>query len=329
MNHGAVNHYTKDDVLISRILAVCIAACLSSSPAWAENASCDVSLMVLGAGQDGGKPQIANPDDPAWTNPDLRRLATSLALIDARAETPSRWLFEATPDIKEQLQRLDARHPAPDAPGLDGIFLTHAHIGHYTGLALLGHESAGASGVPVHVLPRMAGFLRENGPWDQLVRYENIALEEMTAGEPVDLADGVTVTPFLVPHRQEYSEVAGFSITGPERSVLFIPDIDSWADWDTEEVYIEEEIAAHDVALLDGTFFANGEIPGRDMSGFPHPFITVSVERFSPLPQAERGKIRFIHLNHTNPAIDPASAERAYIRAAGMDVADEGGEICL
>ena len=316
-------------VLTLRFVIACLSGLLLAAPALAEKETCAVSLMVLGAGQDGGKPQIANPDDPAWANPDLRRLATSLALVDTRGGGAARWLFEATPDIKAQLQRLDQRHPVPAAPGLDGIFLTHAHIGHYTGLALLGHESAGAKGVPVHALPRMAGFLRDNGPWGQLVRYENIALNVMTAGEAVELAPDLTVTPFLVPHRQEYSEVAGYSIAGPDRSVLFIPDIDSWADWDAQEIRIEDQIAAHDVALLDGTFFARGEIPGRDMSGFPHPLITVSVERFSPLPEEERQKVRFIHLNHTNPALNPHSPERGFIRAAGMDVADEGGEICL
>jgi len=250
-------------VLTLRFVIACLSGLLLAAPALAEKETCAVSLMVLGAGQDGGKPQIATPDDPAWTNPDLRRLATSLALVDTRGGRAARWLFEATPDIKAQLQRLDERHPVPAAPGLDGIFLTHAHIGHYTGLALLGHESAGAEGVPVHALPRMAGFLRENGPWGQLVRYENIALNVMTAGEAVELAPDLTVTPFLVPHRQEYSEVAGYSIAGPDRSVLFIPDIDSWADWDAQEIHIEDQIAAHDMALLDGTFFARRDTRPR------------------------------------------------------------------
>ncbi|MCZ6761750.1 MAG: pyrroloquinoline quinone biosynthesis protein PqqB, partial [Gammaproteobacteria bacterium] len=79
-----------------------------------------------------------------------------------------------------------------------------------------------------------------------------------------------------------------------------------------------------DVAYLDGSFFADGEIPGRDMSGFPHPFITHSMQRFSDLPAREKSKIRFIHLNHTNSAIWPDSDERAQVLTNGYGIADEG-----
>ena len=174
----------------------------------------------------------------------------------------------------------------------------------------------------------MAGYLRTNGPWSQLVKLENIELHEMKAGEPVPLPR-FTVTPLLVPHRQEFSEVVGFRIKGPSKSVLFIPDIDSWTQWDEAGTRIEDEIAKVDVAYLDGTFFANGEIPGRDMSGFPHPFIRASLDRFAALPAAERAKIRFIHLNHSNQALWAGTTERKAIEAAGMRVAEEGERIEL
>lgn len=292
-------------------------------------AQCPVSLIVLGVAQDGGKPQIGHPEDPAWTDQSLKRLATSLALVDRRGEPTKRWLIEATPDIKEQLYRLDSAAPMRAAPGLDGVFVTHAHIGHYTGLMMLGHEAAGAQHVPVYVMPRMASYLESNGPWSQLVRYENIYLAIMSEGETESLADGVTVTPFLVPHRQEFSEVAGFRIEGPSKTAVFIPDIDSWEEWDAAGTRIEEVIASADIAFLDATFFADGEIPGRDMSGFPHPFVAHSMARFSSLPKEEKAKIRFIHMNHTNPLHDPASRERAEVFKNGFGIAEEGEEICL
>ena len=127
---------------------------------------------------------------------------------------------------------------------------------------------------------------------------------------------------------QEYSEVVGFRIDGPNRSVLFIPDIDSWEEMDSI-VPIEEMIADVDVAYLDGSFFANFEIPGRDMSGFPHPFISHSMERFSSLPAEERAKVRFIHLNHTNPALYPDSEEARMVREAGYGLAVEGERVGL
>ena len=153
-------------------------------------------------------------------------------------------------------------------------------------------------------MPRMATFLSKNGPWNQLVKYENIILAIMEDNRAEEIATNLTVTPFLVPHRQEYSEVVGFLIKGPTNSALFLPDIDSWKDWDDIGGSIEDMIARVDYAYLDATFFANGEIPGRDMSGFPHPFVSTSMKRFASLPAQERYKIRFIHicLLYTSPS---------------------------
>lgn len=232
-------------------------------------------------------------------------------------------MFEATPDFRLQLQRLDRAAPASSTPGLDGIFLTHAHIGHYSGLMFLGHESMGASDVPVFAMPRMAEFPGANGPWSQLVDRGNIDLRELTAGSALRLNARLSVTPLLVPHRQEFSEVVGYRIDGPTRSVAFIPDIDSWEEWDELGTRIEDLLGAVDVAHLDATFYADGEISGRDMSGFPHPFIRHSRDRFRDLPDEVRARIRFIHPNHTNPALDDDGEARKTIERNGYRVAEE------
>lgn len=275
-------------------------------------------LLVLGIAQDAGVPQ-AGSRHPGWDDPEARRYASCLALVDP--ERGRRFLFDATPDFKFQLAALDRAAPPAERPGIDGIFLTHAHIGHYTGLMMLGHEAMGAQKVPVWAMPRMAGFLRNNGPWSQLVGYENIALQVLAADRAVNLGGGLAVTPFRVPHRQEYSEVVGFHVRGPQSSALYIPDIDRWDDWNRDLV---EELAKVDAAYLDGTFFADGEIPGRDMSGFPHPRIADTMARLDHLPPAERTKVRFIHLNHTNPALRPDSREHRQVLDAGFRLALEG-----
>ncbi len=306
-----------------------LTACTQPLEEQAAAPQCDVSLLVLGVAQDAGKPQIGNPDDPAWDDPALKKLPTALALIDRRNEAPKRWLFEATPAISSQLQRLDETAPVNRSIGLDGVFITHAHIGHYAGLLMLGHEAAGAENVTVYAMPRMADFLAQNGPWSQLVRYHNIILAIMSEGEPEQIAVDVSVTPFLVPHRQEFSEVVGFRIQGPDKTVLFIPDIDSWEDWDADGTKIEDMIEGADIAYLDATFFADGEIPGRDMSGFPHPFASHSMARFKTLPDTEKAKIRFIHMNHTNSLLSPDSAERKRVVEAGFNISEEDETVCL
>ncbi|HYF23929.1 MAG TPA: MBL fold metallo-hydrolase, partial [Caulobacteraceae bacterium] len=316
---------------LARLTALIAAAALAGCAVLPEKTpmpACEVELVVLGTAQDGGAPQLGHPEDPAWKDPSLRRLATSLAVVDHGSGR--RWLFEASPDLREQIQRLDAVAPVRGPlPGLEGVFVTHAHMGHYTGLMFFGHEVMGAKGLPVHAMPRMADYLSINGPWSQLVRLGNVALKPMTAGEPIGFGPALTVTPFLVPHRQEYSEVVGFRIDGPTRKVLFIPDIDRWEDWDAKGVRIEDEIAKVDLAYLDGTFHADGELPGRDMSKIPHPMITSSMARFAALPPAERAKVRFIHLNWSNPARFPGSPARRAVEAAGFRVAEEMERNCL
>ncbi|WP_420432107.1 MBL fold metallo-hydrolase [Hyphobacterium sp.] len=283
---------------------------------------CDVELVVLGVAQDGGVPQVNVQDDPAWADDGLRRRVVSLGVIDRQAGT--RYLFEATPDFRTQLHDLNAQADLSGAP--DGIFLTHAHIGHYTGLMLLGFESMSAEAAPVYSLPMMANFLRSNGPWDQLVRYENIDLQVMMAEQRVALTPNLGVTAFEVPHRREYAETAGFKIDGPNLSVIFIPDIDRWAEWDTR---IEDIVAENEIVYVDATFFDDHELPGRDMSAIPHPRVAETMDLFQDQPAEVRQRIRFIHYNHTNPIRFEDSAETQDVLARGFRIAREGERVCL
>jgi len=276
-------------------------------------------VVVLGIAQDGGYPQAGTRPGDAW-DAERRRLVASLAIVDPASG--ARWLIEATPDFREQLHLLDRIAPADGVPGLTGILLTHAHVGHYAGLVHLGHEVIGARDVPVYAMPRMHEFLSTNGPWDQLVRFRNIELRRLEDGAATRLNDRISVTPFLVPHRDEYSETVGFRIQGPTRTVVFLPDVDKWERWDEWGVRIEDVVTGADVAWLDGTFYADGEIPGRDMAQIPHPFIVETMRRFADAPPEVRAKVRFIHLNRTNPAMWEDSEARRAMERAGLRVAE-------
>jgi len=310
-------------------VCICIACALMQFPAGNSRSEEGQQpyLLVLGIAQDGGVPQAGNRDHRGWTDDSFKKMASCLAIVDPA--TNKRWMIDCTPNFKEQLHMLDEIAPIEQKPGLDGIFLSHAHIGHYTGLMHLGLEVMGAEEVPVYAMPRMRRFLKRNGPWSQLVKYKNISLQPLQNGEELELTSGISIVPFLVPHRQEYSEVIGFFINGPNQTVLYISDIDSWEEFEDMGMRVEDLIPIVDVAYLDGTFYDYGEIPGRDMSHFPHPFITRTMVRFKTFSEKERQKIRFIHLNHTNPALLEDSEARQTIEQNGFNVAREGERIGL
>lgn len=283
-------------------------------------------IIVLGTAQDGGLPQIGCTEarcTAARADHSKRRLVASLLIADPR--TGKRWLIDATPDIREQVE-LARNHPATRElegtrpPLFDGIFLTHAHTGHYTGLIHLGRPAYGSKNVPVYGSARMCDFLKQNGPWDLLVKNNNIDVRKMEPDQPFTLGENLTITPFLVPHRAEYTDTFGFIVRGPNRSLLYIPDIDKWERWERP---VTEVVASVDVALIDGTFNEDGEIPGRSMADIPHPFIQESMDLFQKLPREERNKIHFTHLNHTNPATDLNGAAGTLIKEQGMSVASD------
>lgn len=277
-------------------------------------------LYVLGVAQDAGYPQAGcyQPHCVAgWEDPVRRRGATSLAVVDPASG--SKYLFDATPQLPEQLYSLE--QVAPDSTfSLGGIFLSHAHIGHYAGLMYFGREAMNTSDVPVFAMRRMREFLENNGPWSQLISLNNISLKYLRNYQTEPLRNFM-VTPLLVPHRDEFSESVGFMILGPSRTALFIPDIDKWELWDRN---IIDEIRNVDYALIDGTFFDGNELPGRDLSEIPHPFVVESMALFEELPPAEKDKIWFIHMNHSNPLLDPGSDAYRRVIDAGHHVAREG-----
>ena len=286
----------------------------------------EVFIEVLGVAQDAGYPQT-NCYRPhclrAWEDPALRRRATSIAVVDR--EHGRKYLFDATPDMREQLY--DLHRVAPDSDyALDGVFLTHAHIGHYAGLMHFGREAAGTHQIPVFAMPRLRNFLASNGPWDQLVRLGNVEIRELADGKAIALGPNLAVTPFLVPHRDEYSETVGYRIDGPKRSAVFIPDIDKWEMWDTD---IRDVVRSVDYALLDATFFRDGELGGRDMSKIKHPFVTESMTLFEDFDATDRARVIFIHMNHTNPLLFDGSPEQAEVEQRGFRYAREGMQLEL
>ncbi|MEQ1571961.1 MAG: MBL fold metallo-hydrolase [Myxococcota bacterium] len=274
----------------------------------------DPELVVLGVTQDGGFPQagcVRPCCAPAWTSGARARVAC-LGVRDG----DHRFLVDCTPDLPSQLRDVGG-------PPLHGILLTHAHSGHYTGLLHLGPEAWCPQQVPVFAMPGMTAFLRDNAPWCALETDGQVKLLPLVDGEPVPLGPRTTATPRRVSHRGPWSETVAFELAGPSRRALYLPDIDRWDD----EVDPAEWIARVDRAYLDATFFSPGEIPWRGQVA--HPFVEDTIARLRGLPARERAKVAFVHLNHTNPLLDPRSEEWARVAEAGMTVAQDGERFSL
>ncbi|MDG2485070.1 MAG: MBL fold metallo-hydrolase [Flavobacteriaceae bacterium] len=284
-----------------------------------------IYLKILGTIQDGGIPHMGCNKQCCknYFLDQTRRIGvSSIGITNLKYDT--NYLIDATPDVNFQLESLIGS--ANPSKKLNGIFLTHAHMGHYVGLLNFGRESLNSVNIPLYLMPKFYDFVLNNGPWNQLVTQKNVNLFEINADKELVLDDNLSITPVQVPHRDEYSETVGFIIKGKSKKALYIPDIDKWEKWN---VSIVESIKNVDYAFLDGTFYDQKEINNRDMSEIPHPFVIESMKLFDDLEIKHKNKIYFIHLNHTNPLLNSNSKEYKYVVSNGYNVAKEGLELKL
>jgi len=293
--------------------------CLSQNISTVGNG---VRLVILGTIQDAGSPHIACRKECCrniFLRPVTDRKVVSIGILDDLEKQT--YLLEATPDISSQLKLLKSYASWDCSEVPNGVFLTHAHIGHYSGLMYFGKEAMNADNIQVYVMPRMLNFLNQNGPWNLLVENSNISLLELNDQISVKLNENLSIQPFLVPHRDEFSETVGYKIIGPNKSVIFIPDIDKWSKWPKD---LAEAISEVDFAFIDGTFFSGEEISYRNISEIPHPFIIETLDLLSEIPDEEKQKVHFIHFNHTNPVLLEDSTAKDYILSLGYKISEFG-----
>jgi pyrroloquinoline quinone biosynthesis protein B len=281
-------------------------------------------IYILGNTQDAGLPHIGCQHPFCEDNFNIYEdhYTTSIAVVNS--DLKKYILFEATPDITFQLNNLK-RNIFDEFLLPESIYITHAHMGHYTGLMYFGREALGAKDLMVRVLPRMSNFLQNNGPWSQLVDINNIKIKEINFGLRTKELANIEITPVQVPHRDEYSETAGYIIKGKNKKALFIPDIDKWEKWDRNLSQLAEEF---DFLLIDATFYDSKEI-NRDISEIPHPLVTETIDLLSGLNTENRRKVYFIHMNHTNMMLDPDSKLSKLVTSKGFNIARLGQKLYL
>ena len=273
-------------------------------------------VTILGTLQDGGYPQLGCELTCCSGIIKKERFVSCLSIIDSIKN--KFWLIDITPDFRDQIQIINDKvnRIIPD-----GIFITHAHSGHYTGLLELGREVMNTTNLPVYVMSKMKLFLENNNPWKQLIKQGNVKLIQMEDDIAIPLSKELTICPFLVPHRSEISETVGFKIKSSTLSIIYIPDIDSWKEW---EINISKLVKDNDILFLDGTFYHEEELKGRDIDEIPHPRIKDSMQILGGLDPLNRSKVYFTHLNHTNNALRDYTYEYKHIIDNGFKIAFEG-----
>ncbi|MEZ5066393.1 MAG: MBL fold metallo-hydrolase [bacterium] len=273
--------------------------------------------VVLGTAQDGGYPHVGcgcEACSRAVAEPTRARRVACLGLVTSKGAA----LVDAGPDLPSQWRELagHARRAVNEPPR--AILVTHLHAGHILGLPLLGREGWGGTGTPVWATEDCLAALEENQPFARLFQEGHLAARVLHLGWDTSL-DDLVIQPIPVPHRAEVGDTVAYRIEGPERSILYAPDLD----------LLTPELLGHlksvDLALLDGTFFRKRELRRDDANSVPHPAIA---DTMSAVARAGT-RIWFTHLNHTNPAIDPDSRERRAVEALGMRIAEDGDVIEL
>lgn len=279
-----------------------------------------VMVKVLGTAQDGGFPQMACscPNcQAARKNPRLSRKVVSLGLLNF-TEGKS-YMIEATPDAARQvdmIRAVESKFMKTEGNPVDALLLTHADIGHYAGLVQFRPEVTPVRRLPVHCTESVAAFLAANEPWKLMVLRHIIELQRFSFGQSVSLDESVRFEAVKVPH-DKYSDMSGYRVFGPRRSLLFIPDIDAW-----EERFLEI-VGSVDYAFLDATFYS--ERKGSKI----HPLIKDSMAFFKKIAEGGKTKVFFIHFNHNNEVYGEDPSIRRAIEAAGFHLAEEGMEIWL
>lgn len=286
----------------------------------------DAELVILGSAQDGGLPHagcLCANCRAARSDWSKRRLPASAGIISGNQLA----LIDATSAFEEQYHSLwerstrshnftSERYGAPEI-----VVLTHAHTGHYTGLWQLDRSVLAARGTRVLAPPKMHRFLTANEPWSGMAREGFLTLEPLPIETAFELLPGITITAIEVPHRAEWeTDTVALLVAGSNATVLYLPDIDRWDEWDHDIAAVVAEV---DIAFLDGCFWA-----APTSRNVPHPPVIETIERLQPL--VDTGKtVSFIHLNHSNPLCDPTSGEHRQVVERGFRVGQEGNAVRL
>ena len=291
-----------------------------------------VSVTILGTAQDGGIPQAGCSCQrclDAHRDLKLRKYPVSLGILGVDG---TKHIIEITKNLSEQLVIW-----TPDKNELfipETVSITHLHLGHIEGIGQLGKPVMGLREVDVYLSPNNKDIFDNRSDIVLMEDEGNIRTHSKNFYHPFEPKDGCGFSlQFIpIPHRSELGDNAAIIIKAEEKSILFMPDQDSWGD--TLDYHSKDNIRDFlkmfdiDEALIDGTFWSMDELPGRDISKIPHPTIKDSIKLLGRKKE-EDPEISFLHLNHSNPVNDLGSKQRKIVEKNGWRISEMGDVLKL
>ena len=276
---------------------------------------------MLGIAQDGGHPQPGCLR-PCCANLTEQHYPVSLGI---HSEEGTNILVEATRHLGDQFTLWGQTR-------VDHLLLTHAHFGHVDGLGLFGRETLSAQGIHLHVSEEMYHLVDQTPQWNLMVQQGVFEIQTFAVGSALYNQGSLKIEPVRIPHRDELSDMHAFIIRGPNKSLLFLPDHDTW----------DETLAVHnstsirewlskmnvDIALIDGTFWSEDELGGRNQAHVPHPPVLQTLKMLGDKKDGDP-EILFTHLNHTNPLYNQGGEQMRQVSKQGWGVAHQGQRFTL
>ncbi len=297
-------------------------------------------MRVLGSAAGGGYPQwnCACPPCRAvrdGSRPCRPRTQSSIAVSPDRR----RWfLFNASPDLRAQIEASPALHPRPGRDGgrsvpIRAVLLTDAELDHTLGLLLLRE----GRGLVLHATEAVRGTLCDGTSLLRtLEAYCPVIWQPVVPGAEVPLGGGLSYRAFDVPTSKPArfgptgasGRVVGYRLTDSRsgRALVYLPGIQELTG------AIRAELDGCACLLIDGTCWQDDEmirlkLAGRTAREMGHLPLSGPGGSLALLSALSVGRTIYTHINNTNPILLEDSPERRIVEEHGMEVAADGLEL--
>ena len=307
-------------------------------------------IRVLGAAAGGGYPQwnCNHPNSRRARQGDRAAKQRTQSSIAVSADKEHWVLFNASPDLRQQINENDILHPRErlrHSP-ISAVVLTNADVDHIAGLLNLRESQP----LRLYGTKRVLGVLESN-PVFNVLNPEFVSREAMPLDVPLELMQpdsqplGITIEPFAVPGKvalwlEDESKGPNFGSVDEDTIALKVSDLKGA----TKFFYMPacaamtpdlgERLRGAPLVFFDGTLWVDDEMirahvgtkTGKRMGHISVSGDDGTLKAFKDLDVARK---IFIHINTTNPILLDDSPERAIVQGEGWEVSYDGMDITV